>query len=83
MFSKMMNYITKKTGFRPETYAIFVWMRQVNDRLRDLEKNKTAGVIEQRVEIDAHVESVIDKIYGEMALLEKRVLDLEEAKNAM
>ena len=76
MFGNIMNWVTRKTGFRPDTYAIFVWMRQVNERLMYLEQNKTQGAIEQRVEFEAQTESVRDKLAARMDLLETRVAEL-------
>lgn len=66
---------------RPErfesSYAIFVWMRQVNERLGRLESKETSGAVEQRAEFEGLVESFRDKLQAQVDLLTDRVTFLE------
>jgi len=75
--SKILNYITLKTGVRPQTYSIFVWMRQVNDRLGRMESNKEQGSISQRAEFEAYVEAQNDKLAARIDVLEQRIDEME------
>jgi hypothetical protein len=81
--SKILNYITLKTGARPHTYGIFVWIRQVNDRLLRLENNKEQGTISQRAEFEAYVEAQNDKLVARIDVLEQRIGELEQAVFAL
>ena len=66
---------------RPErfesSYAIFVWMRQVNERLGKLERKETTGAVEQRAEFEGLVESFRDKLQAQIDLHEDRISTAE------
>jgi len=84
IFKKLKRWVVVKTiEYAENRYSIFVWMRQVNDRLIRLEEKESEQVIQQRAEMEMVLDSKLQKIVAGVGLLQVKVeeqkLDLDRA----
>jgi hypothetical protein len=70
MFEKIMRFFKRPKREKPDMYAIFVWMRQVNERLLALEENKTVQSVAERAESETRTESITDRLEARIVRLE-------------
>ena len=75
MLSKLKFWTVNKTiQYAESRFSIFVWMRQINDRIQRLEENKGEEAVQQRAELEMHL---IDKLQGVEAMVDKLNHDFE------
>lgn len=63
MFNWLKKYVISKTIQHAESrYSIFVWMRQINERMLRIESGEIEGVVQERAELEAFFDSKLQKM---------------------
>ena len=87
MFNWIKEWTINKTVFHAESrFSIFVWMRQINDRIHRLEEKEVEAAVQERAESEIHFDAKIQNLQGLIAMLEEKTNYLtsrieEEAKD--
>lgn len=78
MFKKLKIWVISKTiQYAESRYSIFVWMRQINDRIMKLEEGQTDKAIQQVAETEMRIDAKIQNVEGSVGLLQANVEELK------
>lgn len=76
--NRIKEWVVSKTITHAESrFSIFVWMRQINDRILRIEEKKIEAVIQQRAELEMFLDSKIQKLEVRLGMLESQVGHVE------
>jgi len=74
MLRKLKEWIIAKTIKHAESrFSIFVWMRQINDRLIRLENGQGEQAAQERAEVTMFFEAKLQTEQNKLAMLQEQV----------
>ena len=77
--NRVKEWVISKTITHAESrFSIFVWMRQINDRILRIEEKEVEAVIQQRAEVEAFFDAKIQKLEVRIAMLETQANHVED-----
>ena len=76
--NRIKEWVISKTITHAEArFSIFVWMRQVNDRIARVEDKEIEAVIQQRAELEAFFDAKQQKLEVRIGMLESQLGHIE------
>jgi len=79
MFKRLKEYVIYKTiGHAENRFSIFVWMRQINDRLHRLEEKQAEEAVQERAECEVRFEAKLQTLQGMIAMLDEKTAYLTD-----